>query len=58
MWKRVGDGTTINIWKDKWLMGTPTGKIESRKPSSYQLQIVADLIKERGWSKELVEETS
>ncbi|XP_071933079.1 uncharacterized protein [Coffea arabica] len=37
MWKRVGDGTTINIWRDKWLMGSSTGKIATQKPPGYGL---------------------
>lgn len=57
IWKRVGDGTTINIWRDKWITESPTGKIATRKPPACSLQTVADLMKERKWNKELIEET-
>ncbi|XP_027182092.1 uncharacterized protein LOC113780492 [Coffea eugenioides] len=30
--KRVGDGSTINIWKDKWIMNSTNGMVQSRKP--------------------------
>ena len=44
-WKGVGDGTTINIWRDKWLMWSSTRKIAMQKPLGCSLQTVADLIK-------------
>ncbi|XP_071933729.1 uncharacterized protein [Coffea arabica] len=57
MWKRVGDGTSINIWRDKWIMESPTGKITTRKHPDCRIQLVAELIKERKWNKELIEGT-
>ncbi|XP_071916201.1 uncharacterized protein [Coffea arabica] len=57
MWKRVGDGTTINIWRDKWIMESSTGKIATKKPPDCNLQTVADLLIEREWNKELIEKT-
>ena len=38
-------------------MGTPTGKIETQKPQDYQLQTIANLIKDGAWNKELAEGT-
>ncbi|XP_071937636.1 uncharacterized protein [Coffea arabica] len=55
--KRVGDGTTINIWRDKWIMASPTGRIATQKPPACDLQTVADLLIEREWNKKLIEET-
>ena len=57
MWKRVGDGTTINIWRDKWIMAAPNGRIATQKPPDCNLQTVADLLIEREWNKKLIEET-
>nr|XP_027120678.1 uncharacterized protein LOC113737688 [Coffea arabica] len=57
MWKRVGDGTTINIWRDKWIMASPTWRIATQKPPACNLQTVADLLIEKEWNTKLIEET-
>ena len=53
----MGDGTSIDIWRDKWIMESPSGKITTRKPPDCRIQLVAELIKERKWNKELIEGT-
>lgn len=42
--KRVGDRSTIDIWKDKWLMNSETGKVRSTKLEGCQISKVQELI--------------
>ncbi|XP_071909589.1 uncharacterized protein [Coffea arabica] len=51
LWKRIGDGSTVEIWKDKWITGNPNGKPASTKPANCKIQKVSDLILEGKWDK-------
>nr|XP_027124015.1 uncharacterized protein LOC113740676 [Coffea arabica] len=45
VWKQVGDGTTVKIWKDRWRECSKTGRVSSPKPNGCQLTKVSNLIK-------------
>ena len=51
LWKRIGDGSTVEIWKDKWITGSSNGKPASAKPANCKMQKVSDLIMEGKWDK-------
>ena len=46
---RVGDGSSINVWTDKWIPGTLSMKPLFRPPST-NVQTVSDLIVTENWS--------
>ena len=48
--KRVGDGRTIDIWRDKWIMDRGKGKVFTSKPPNCQLQKVYELIQNGKWN--------
>jgi ribonuclease HI len=52
--KRVGTGTNINIWEDKWIPSNPSLR-PMWKPDNTQLTLVSDLIQENGkWDDHLI----
>ena len=48
--KRVGDGPTIDIWRDRWILDRGKGKVSTPKPSNCQLQNVHELIQNEKWN--------
>lgn len=53
--KRVGNGCTINIWQDKWLLDKNCATITSRKPQGCKLEKVQELICDGKWNQILIE---
>ena len=52
--KRVGTGTEINIWEDKWIPSNPSLR-PLWKPNNTHLTLVCDLIREDGtWDDHLI----
>ena len=52
--KRVGTGTEINIWEDKWIPSNPSLR-PLWKPDNTHLTLVCDLIREDGtWDDHLI----
>ncbi|XP_071917065.1 uncharacterized mitochondrial protein AtMg00310-like [Coffea arabica] len=56
LWKRVGDGEQVNIWKDRWVLGSKSGKVSMICPPNCHLQTVDQLIQEGGWNKEILQQ--
>lgn len=52
--KRVGDGKTSSIWKDKWVPGNEEGLIKTKKQQEWNVSKVSDLIKEGRWNTEML----
>ena len=50
--KRVGDGKTIDIWKDRWIPGVAGGKVSTQQDSGLGLGRVSELIKNGNWNEE------
>ncbi|XP_027175089.1 uncharacterized protein LOC113774685 [Coffea eugenioides] len=44
--KQVGNGKSINIWKDRWLPETEYGRVKTRKEEGVKVQRVCELIKD------------
>nr|XP_027125657.1 uncharacterized protein LOC113742133 [Coffea arabica] len=55
IWKQVGDGSTVEIWEDRWLDISKNGRISSPKPNGYQLTKVSSLIKGRKWNNDIIQ---
>ena len=47
--KCVGDGTTISIWDDKWILGT-ISMAPTVRSGNTQLNLVSDLIDDANWT--------
>ena len=43
--QRVGDGRSINIWKDRWIPGVAGGKVYTQQDSGLGVCKVSELIK-------------
>ena len=56
LWKRIGDGPSVNIWKNKWLIGSEKGIVTTRRPTNCHLENVSDLIEEGRWKKETLQQ--
>ncbi|XP_027148760.1 uncharacterized protein LOC113749274 [Coffea eugenioides] len=54
--KRIGDGGTVNIWKDRWLLDRGYGKVTTVRPPECQIQMVQELIQNGEWNKAVVHE--
>lgn len=56
--KRVGDGTTISVWQDRWIPST-TSMVPMLRPPNTAVQLVSDLIDPENWTwkRELVRDT-
>ena len=46
---RVGDGSTISVWEDKWIPGT-VSMTPTQRPTDTKIDRVSDLIDTRSWS--------
>ena len=46
---RVGDGSSISIWTDKWIPGTISMTLVSRPPNT-NLLLVSELIDSQNWT--------
>ena len=46
---RVGDGSTISVWEDKWIPGT-VSMTPTQRPTNTNINRVSDLIDTRSWS--------
>ncbi|XP_027166343.1 uncharacterized protein LOC113766338 [Coffea eugenioides] len=55
LWKRIGDGRTVSIWNDKWLIGSEDGKVETAKPEGCNLSWVSELIEDGRWKIEILQ---
>ncbi|XP_071914033.1 uncharacterized protein [Coffea arabica] len=55
VWKQVGDGTTVEIWNDRWIDCTKFGKVSSPKPNGCQLTKVSNLIEGKQWNKDIIQ---
>ncbi|XP_043710337.1 uncharacterized mitochondrial protein AtMg00310-like [Telopea speciosissima] len=55
-WK-VGDGSRIDIWADRWIPALPNSKLQYPKPKDCNLTVVADLIEPmtRSWKISLLQ---
>ncbi|XP_071902573.1 uncharacterized protein [Coffea arabica] len=56
MWKRIGDGSQVNIWKDRWIIGTRTGTVTTSRAPNCQIQTVNQLIKNGRWNAEIIKQ--
>ncbi|XP_027170528.1 uncharacterized protein LOC113770308 [Coffea eugenioides] len=52
--KQVGDGASVDIWEDRWVESSKTGKVTSPKPAGCQTIKVCNLIKGKQWNKDLI----
>ncbi|XP_071922616.1 uncharacterized mitochondrial protein AtMg00310-like [Coffea arabica] len=50
MWKRIGDGSQVNIWKERWIMGSKTGTVTTSRSPNCRIQTVNQLIKDGRWN--------
>ncbi|KAL3505253.1 hypothetical protein ACH5RR_035094 [Cinchona calisaya] len=52
--KRIGNGKSTNIWTDKWLIFSSTGKIVSEKREDFNAEMVSDLIENFKWKRHVL----
>ncbi|KAJ8767776.1 hypothetical protein K2173_020716 [Erythroxylum novogranatense] len=55
--RRVGDGATINIWQDSWLMDDREPTIQTEYLEDRNLNMVADLMIGRQWNEPLIRDS-
>ncbi|XP_027082670.1 uncharacterized protein [Coffea arabica] len=53
--KRVGDGTTVDIWKDRWIPGEGTGMVATPMPAGCNILKVHELIQNGKWNRAMME---
>ncbi|XP_027157225.1 uncharacterized protein LOC113758655 [Coffea eugenioides] len=53
--KRIGDGKSVSIWRDKWISGSDQGQVSRSKPEDCQLQWVSELIEDEKWNTDLLQ---
>lgn len=53
--KRVGDGRSIDIWKDRWIAGTRDGKVGKQPTLGCWETKVKELIIQGQWNKDLLQ---
>ncbi|XP_041009289.1 uncharacterized mitochondrial protein AtMg00310-like [Juglans microcarpa x Juglans regia] len=53
---RIGNGTKVNIWKDRWITGFQLGKVLSTRDADYWCEKVSDLIdpQQKKWKESLL----
>lgn len=54
IWRKVGNGRSINIWEDAWIPDNPGGKITSSKTLGCELTKVEELISNFRWNYPLI----
>lgn len=54
IWRKVGNGRSINIWEDAWVPDNPGGKITSSKSLGCELSKVEELISNFRWNYPLI----
>ncbi|XP_071933882.1 uncharacterized protein [Coffea arabica] len=52
--KRVGNGQTVDIWKDNWIHGTEEGRIKTQRDPNCTLGKVEELIADGEWNHEVL----
>lgn len=55
--KKVGDGKSIDIWKDSCIPFSENGMIKRPRPLNCQLKTLNQLMINRCWNKTLIEKT-
>ncbi|XP_071923061.1 uncharacterized protein [Coffea arabica] len=53
--KKVGDGRTVHIWKDRWLSDGGSGMVATQKPANCSVQRVYELIQNEEWNTAVME---
>lgn len=48
---RVGDGKTIQVWKDKWIPGYEEGTVKSARKEGCSIERVEEPITEGEWNQ-------
>lgn len=56
IWKQIGDGSSVKIWEDSWIVGRLNGKPTTTEPNNCALEKVNDLIEEGKWKMELLQQ--
>ncbi|XP_071924943.1 uncharacterized protein [Coffea arabica] len=54
LWKRIGDGKSVNMWRDRWIVGSDTGFASTTQPVGCKLEWVSELIEEGKWKNDLL----
>ncbi|XP_027098791.1 uncharacterized protein [Coffea arabica] len=52
--KRIGNGRSTQIWEDRWIPDTTTGRVTTMKQGDSRLHKVEDLIIQKRWNRNLV----
>lgn len=52
---RIGDGNTVHMWKDKWLLRKGSGLVRPRSDNGENVEKVSEVIVDGKWNKELLE---
>ena len=52
--KQVGDGNTIKVQQDRWLLDSRNRKVKSNKAGQAEVHYVKDLIRQGKWDKDLL----
>lgn len=52
--KKIGNGKSMEILEDRWILDNPQGKPATVKSSSYKLQKVGELICQKRWNRNLI----
>nr|XP_027096099.1 uncharacterized protein LOC113715996 [Coffea arabica] len=54
IWKRVGLGKSIKLWKDQWISNNPNGKPTTMVPDGGEEQKVEELISNFRWKRSVI----
>ena len=55
VWKKVEDGTRVEIWKDRWIECSKTSRVTSPKPNGCKPTKVSNSIKGKQWNKDIIQ---